>query len=472
MSAMEPYRKRVGFAGRARMRGLEFDGAVVEEGSLSLTLSLRTTRKKECAFGNGGPAWPPLQAPCSARVFSSRPGPTVPEQLGAPSIPIAQGTDLVIGGVGTVDAQPASFDLEIPAGVAIRQVLAYWEGQTFTEAEHTPSDTISINGTSVTGERVGGVTEFFETGWTATYRQDITSLGLVTNGTNSLSIDGLDFSRANDGFGIAVVVDDGSGAFPIDIRDGNDVAFDGFIFGLDRTAPVTFEFAPATADRTAKLSEFVSSVEAGRPSVISVQVDGVEVDRIVDALGDLNGPEWDALDHSVVVPAGATSVTVEVISTDDGTGRFAGNTQASLTWCLCALTLPPARPNYEGCPPWFWRSCWQGRRLWDGWCGDDITHTVKTFRGFNSTFGVSWAQSGLPGWVSLWWGLLDFRRDVRASLNREAIAALVNSDADGIDYRYSTAQVIGMYQDAIGDCAAMEATRDLFRTENRRGCDH
>src|SRR5690606_18331114 len=93
---------------------------------------------------------------------------------------------------------------------------------------------------------------------------DITSLGAVTAGANSLAIAGADFSFSNDGAGVVVIYDDGS-ATALALRDGSDLAFRDFQPPLDTTVPQTFTFAPSDHDRTAQLSAFASSVEDGRP---------------------------------------------------------------------------------------------------------------------------------------------------------------------------------------------------------------
>ena len=53
------------------------------------------------------------------------------ETLGPPSIPIAAGTGVAVGGVGLF-AQPASFTINVPTDAVVKQVLLYYE------AGHTP----------------------------------------------------------------------------------------------------------------------------------------------------------------------------------------------------------------------------------------------------------------------------------------------------------------------------------------------
>ena len=74
-----------------------------------------------------------------------------------------------------------------------------------------PTDTISVNGGSVTGDLIG-TSDFpgFPDTAQVTYRADITSL--VSSGANNLEIDGVDFAASgnpgdkNDGAGVLVIV--------------------------------------------------------------------------------------------------------------------------------------------------------------------------------------------------------------------------------------------------------------------------
>jgi hypothetical protein len=69
--------------------------------------------------------------------------------------------------------------------------------------------------------------------------------------------------------------------------------------------------------------------------------------------------------------------------------------------------------------------------------------------GFNATFGVSGAQSGLSDGMNLFeaTGLRDGAKKIE--LARYAATALANADA-GIAYRYRFGEVIQLYRDAIG----------------------
>ena len=167
------------------------------------------------------------------------------ETLGPPSISIASGTGYVAAGVGLKDVQPGNIDINVPAGVSIEQVLLYWEGQMTT---NVPGDnSILADANPVVGTLIGGQAYFFSGAYSSSYRADITALGLVTNGANSIAISGMDFDRRNNGAGILVIYDDGGDKAEIDLVDGIDLAYHAFASPRDTTVPQTFNFAAATS---------------------------------------------------------------------------------------------------------------------------------------------------------------------------------------------------------------------------------
>lgn len=263
------------------------------------------------------------------------------ETLGEPSIAIAQGSGTASGGVGLRDSQPRTMDVEVPLGATVKQVLLYWEGQAL---EPSPGDdTIVIEGHEVTGQTIGGPTRFFQrtlTTWVSSvsFRADITHLGLVHDGPNTLSVGGLSFNFRNNGAGILVIYDDGTGLSDIQIRDGIDLAFQGFAEPRKSTVPQTFTFEPSPTARTVPLTLMVSSVEPNRGNTVVITVDGVQT-RIEQPFGDLQGPEWDTKVFPVDVPPGATTLTVEIVSE--------GENRASIAWVHASLVVK----GKPACPP-------------------------------------------------------------------------------------------------------------------------
>jgi hypothetical protein len=250
-------------------------------------------------------------------------------------------------------SQPGTIELDVPAGASIEQVLLYWEG--FMREAVPGDDTINLdNGggpVAVTGTLIGGPTEFFNRANASTYRADITSLGLVGDGLNSISVSGMNYTRANNGAGILVIFDDGSSDAEIDIRDGSDLAYFEFTPPLDTTVLQSFSFAPATSDRTANLDMFFASVAGSastgdlRPSVIEVRVTGPGIDELTtfeNVLDSLAGDEFDAFSVSVDIPSDADTLTVQAFSRDD-TGS--GDRPASFDWLAAGFSIEPETPS-------------------------------------------------------------------------------------------------------------------------------
>ena len=264
------------------------------------------------------------------------------ETLGDIGIPVAEGSGIIAAGVGLVGdpavTQPGQINITVPGDV--KQVLLFWEGQyngSGTDGE------IVVDGFAVTGTLVGGPTKFFGNAWSSTQRADITSLGLVNLGLNTLTVEGMDFTYMNpdyqnNGVGVLVVYDDGSGLAEIGIKEGNDCAYYTFTPPLDTTEPQAFYFASATETRYATLILFAGSALTNRPNVIEVTIESA-VTRFIDIFQDFDGPQWDTETLTIEIPAGAMSMTVQALSEKDPASVLTG-APASLTWLAAALAVP------------------------------------------------------------------------------------------------------------------------------------
>jgi hypothetical protein len=251
------------------------------------------------------------------------------EILGPPSIAIAPGTGLAVAGTG-LNVQPNTIDVSVPAGVTVEQVLLYWYGRGVGDGN------ITVDGSDVAGTLIGQ-TLGLPYPPSQTYRADITGLGLVSAGNNTLTLSDLAFSFNNDGAGVIVVYDAGIGSPDIEIRDGHDFAAynQGFVDPLDRMVPQTFSFDASIVDRTAVLDLFIADGEASRPDAVAITV-GAVTTTVFNVVVASDGPEWDTLSFDVSIPAGETSVTVEAISFDDATAQLPD----SIAWIAAALTVP------------------------------------------------------------------------------------------------------------------------------------
>jgi hypothetical protein len=288
------------------------------------------------------------------------------ETLGPASIPIASGSGVVAAGVGLALGQPGNINLSVPAGATIKQVLIYWEGESFVS---TPADdTIEVNGNSVAGTLIGGPTiifgkenppgsGIFENVYTATHRADITSGNFVTAGANIISIGGLANDVANNGAGIVVIYDNGDGGL-IDLRDGNDFAWDAFLpTEKGKTVAQTFSFASSTNTRTANLAMFFSTVEGTlsglgmRPTRIEVSVNGSVVTNLLNTLDSNDGQEWDTLNLMVTLLPGDTNLTIHPFSDNL---HAPTNAAASFVWSAAVLAIAnptnPPPPTNNVCP--------------------------------------------------------------------------------------------------------------------------
>jgi hypothetical protein len=254
------------------------------------------------------------------------------ETLGDIPIALAAGTGVVVGGAGTRNAQPATISVNVPG--AVKQVLVYWEGNNPTPVG---DNQITVGGNTVTGTLIGGPTYFYTNAYTTTYRADITGLGVVTTGANSIQVGGMDYVK-NNGVGVVVIYDDGSTPSQIGIKDGSDCAYYLFAPPLDTTVPQTFTFNAATVARQATLAILASSVEGNRPNVIRLTV-GAVVSDLVDPLDDSDGAKYDSYMTTVNIPAGISQITVQVLSLKDPSSILTGD-NASLDWECAALSVP------------------------------------------------------------------------------------------------------------------------------------
>jgi hypothetical protein len=139
---------------------------------------------------------------------------------------------------------------------------------------------------------------------------------------------------------VLVVYDEGGPAASIGVRDGLDLAFAGFAPPLDATVPQTFTFPASTSDRTATLATLAGTVlgpdaPGPRANQLSITFSPVGEPVVLDNPWQSNqGFEFDALNSSILIPAGAASMTVQAIS-----GGPNGS-PASLAWIGAALSVP------------------------------------------------------------------------------------------------------------------------------------
>lgn len=147
-----------------------------------------------------------------------------------------------------------------------------------------------------------------------------------------------------------------------------------------------------------------------------------------------------SINYTTMIP-GVLSNTVDVTYSPAGfPNQLSQNDSASCT----------VVPGDEGCTPGYWKN---HPEQWDG-VTPDATSSITYNMLFNATFGVTAAQSGLADTVTLM-DAVNLEGGGLMALNRHAAAALPS--ADSVEYSYSVAGVIHIYQDAVGAIAGPES---------------
>ena len=111
----------------------------------------------------------------------------------------------------------------------------------------------------------------------------------------------------------------------------------------------------------------------------------------------------------------------------------------------------PPQTGGQGCTPGYWKQ----DHHYDSWVGYSPSDS------FDAVFGVSYG------------GTLAEAADAKGgganALARHAVAALLNAANGGVDYLYSTQDVIDMVQAAFAS-GDYNGTKDLFEAQNEMGC--
>jgi hypothetical protein len=382
------------------------------------------------------------------------------------SVVLANGSGFIGAGVGLSMAQPGEIEIEIPLDVSVEQVLIYWDGDDRQYTGNPPiidgtTDTINVSGIEVKGVFIGGRT-YRTVQQQFAFRADITSLGLVSPGSNTLSISGLDFGNESveSGAGVLVIVDDGTSS-TLGVFDGSDYAYIGCAdadFNCLVTVKRTFSFPVATSERDAELTMFFASVAGTasggdfRPSTVRVWVGGAPPIEIINRLDSVDGEEWDTLNVEFEVPAGVTQVEVQAFSEDiDNTG----NNPASFKWLAAALSVPDERGGGQGCTPGYWK---QEHHF------ADWTAPYETDDLFSDHFDDAFPGSTLVE-------VADGNGGGLIALGRHTVAAVLNAANPEVSYDFTPQEVIdafnAVYPGSKGD---YETLKNQLEDFNEQGC--
>lgn len=263
------------------------------------------------------------------------------ETLGPPGLTLAEGAGFAVGGVGLSDTNSGSILIDLPTNAVVQQVLLYWEGA----ADDQGGDAdITVGGTPVTGDLIGGPTELFPGVFDSSYRADITELGLINAGSNTLDIAEVEFSMFNNGAGLVVVYSNAAPAALV-LVDGNDFALEKYLSPLDTTVPQKLIFPAAKTVRTARLALLVGGSEGS--STVRLWT-GRQSYTVVNELNGSSGANWDSLILDVDIPARATNLTVQVLS---GDGSGVAGRSSLISWVAAVLAVPSAASSDTNFPP-------------------------------------------------------------------------------------------------------------------------
>jgi hypothetical protein len=387
------------------------------------------------------------------------------ELLEPTSAVIADGSRMIGAGVGLSLAQPGDINVEIPVGATVKQVLLYWDGADRSYAGGLPdiggtTDTIDVSGNSVEGVFIGGRT-FGSDVQLFTFRADITSYELVSPGSNTLTISGLDFGSESveTGAGVLVIIDDGN-ASSLGVFDGNDYAYIGCTedFNCQETVKRTFTFPGSSSARDAELTMFFTSVAGAvsggdvRPSTIRIWIGAESPVEIVNQLNSVDGEEWDTVNVEFEVPPGVTQVEVQAFSEDL---ELTGNDPASFKWLAAALGIPVEEQGGQGCTPGYWKQ----KHHFADWTApyqpDDL---------FSDYFVDAFPGRSLLQVVSKGGGGLD-------ALGRHTVAALLNSANAEVSYDLTSQDVIDAFNDLYpASKNDYESLKNEFEAFNEQGC--
>lgn len=126
---------------------------------------------------------------------------------------------------------------------------------------------------------------------------------------------------------------------------------------------------------------------------------------------------------------------------------------ASVWFKLQIEDTPPG--GGQGCTPGYWRQA-HHYDSWEGYAPGDL---------FSSVFADAFPGATLGEVVRAKGGQVN-------ALGRHAVAALLNASSSGVDYDYTTAQVISAFNDAYasGDRRTVESQKNEFDFLNNQGC--
>jgi hypothetical protein len=263
----------------------------------------------------------------------------------------AKGLTLSSAGVGMEGIGSGTRNLTVNIQGTVAFARLYWEGRQAPcdkdgsgncAATFTPyrDQVVKFNGHTITGAIIGSESQptsgegpIFNVG----YEADVTSIvAAAGNGTQNFTIGDGDVANNLwrwDGAGLIVGYLDPANpnTYRVIIFDGEDFAFGPDPGGTDdrTTDPVTFNHGINTSNRTAELTLFVGDTNARRPDRIDISNNP----SIFNSLDSSNGPQFDDDLHTINIPSGVGTTTVQLVSAP------VNQNPDSMLWELAALRV-------------------------------------------------------------------------------------------------------------------------------------
>jgi hypothetical protein len=170
-----------------------------------------------------------------------------------------------------------------------------------------------------------------------------------------------------------------------------------------------------------------------------------------------------SLDTFILFPTGDNGVAVKVLGPTAGVAKMVVTLNGSGAIDNIVFTPPPV--GNEGCTPGYWKQ----EQHFDSW----TTYIPSTpfFDVFERAIEIKWSEKGKPEDTAnptLLQALQANGGGINA-LARHAVAALLNADNPGVEFAFTTSEVIALFQAAF-DSGDLESTKEMLEEANEAGC--
>ncbi len=267
----------------------------------------------------------------------------------------AKGLTLSSAGVGMENIGNGARNLTVNIQGPVQFARLYWEGRQAPcdkdsggncAATFTPyrDQVVKFNGNTITGSIIGTETQPISGEgpiFNVSYFADVTPIVQAAGtGTHTFTIGDGDISNNLwrwDGAGLVVGYLDPANpnTYRVIIFDGQDFAYGHDPANTDTrtTDPVTFNHGINTANRSAQLTLFVGDTNGNRPDQINISNNPT----IYNSLDSSQGPQFDADIHTINIPSGVGTTTVQLVSTTNS--QLANQNPDSMLWEVAALRV-------------------------------------------------------------------------------------------------------------------------------------